>query len=64
MTSATEKEKVLCMCQLCLNTWLQFDAIMKVPPSRPFNSVSAYFMQQVTCPKGSHGYYEYTCVKN
>ena len=64
MKNVTGNEKVMCMCQLCLNIRLKFDAIMNKIPSKPFTSITGYFMHNVTCTKGSNGYFEYLCVKN
>ena len=64
MKNATENEKVMCMCQLCLTIRLKFDAIMNKIPSKLFTSITGYFMYNVTCTKGSNRYFEYLCVKD
>ena len=61
--NANENERVMCMCQPCLNTRLQFDAIMKKIPSRSFKSITDYFMYNVRCAKGTNGYFDYICAK-
>ena len=53
---ASEKEKVLCMCILCLNTREMFDSLMTyvitVDPNSVHSSITQYFMQG--CMQGCH----------
>ena len=63
---ATEKEKILCMCILCLNIREQFDSLMKyirtLDRSHPvFTSITSYFMQGCNCEWGESGTWEKNC---
>ena len=62
ITYATEKEKVLCMCKLCLNTRLLFSPIMEHTKSsggQEFTSITEYFKHSCDCPRALNGYYQY-----
>ena len=66
ITFANEKEKVLCMCKLCLNARLLFNPLMdhsKSCKGEEFNSISDYFMNSCTCPRSENGYYQYICCQ-
>ena len=62
---ATEKEIVLCLCKLCLNTRLLFELLMvqaKKDNDKTTDSITEFFMDSCDCPKTSSGYYHWNCV--
>ena len=66
ITYATEKEKVICMFKLCLNTRLLFSPIMEHTKSsggQEFTSITEYFMHSRNCPRALNGYYQYLCCE-
>ena len=66
LTYATEKEIVLCMCKLCLNTRLLFSPLMEFSKSNggnEFTSMSDFFMQGCGCSKSENGYYKLKCCE-
>ena len=57
---ATEKEMVLCLCKICLNTRLLFEAVMKEEKKQggvPFSSISKFFMTDCECEQSPNGYF-------
>jgi len=52
LTCATEKEIILCMCKLCLNTRLLFNAV-KTDIDDESSSISSFFMSHSTCSKSA-----------
>ena len=65
VTHATEKEIVLCLCKLCLNTRLLFEPLMvqaKKDNDKTTDSITEFFMDSCDCPKTSSGYYHWNCV--
>ena len=66
ITYATEKEKVLCMCKICLNTRMLFSPLMehsKACNGPVFSSISEYFMEACSCPMSKNGYYQLKCCE-
>ena len=64
ITNPTDKEKVLCMCKLCLNTRLKFEALMDHSKKNggPFSdSISEYLMTSCKCGKNKNGYWARQC---
>ena len=66
ITNPTNKEKVMCMCKLCLNFRLKFNALMN--HSKNFNgphfhSIFSYYMSSCKCSKGENGYWALKCVE-
>ena len=62
VTHATEKEIALCLCKLCLNTWLLFEPLMVQPKKdndKTTDSITEFFMDSCDCPKTSNGYYHW-----
>ena len=54
----TEKEKMLCMCKLCLNLRMKFDCIMEYTKNqngKVFTSMSNFYMDDCTCNKSEVG---------
>eukprot|EP00111_Clytia_hemisphaerica_P013434 TCONS_00039437-protein len=65
VTDPTDKEKVMCMCKLCLNFRLKFNALMshsKRHGGESFDSISRYYMGSCACSKGENGYWTLKCV--
>ena len=56
---ATEREKASCLCRLCLHLQLQFNALMlhASKENEECGSMSEYFGRNITCPKGSNGFF-------
>ena len=62
---ATEKEMALCLCKICLNTRLLFEAVMKERKKQcglPFSSISKFFMTDCECEQSLNGYFSWSCV--
>ena len=57
LSYASEKEKVLCICQLCLNTRLLFKTIN----NNEFESVAKFFIFISNCSRAHNGYYKLNC---
>ena len=64
---ATEKEMALCLCKLCLNTKMMYDALTskakKEGDTMPA-SITEFFMSSCKCPKSQNGYYDWNCVSS
>ena len=64
---ASEKEKILCMCILCLNVREVFNSLMAylktVEEESVFSSISQYMMKSCTCTWSEVGYYKKECCK-
>ena len=66
ITNPTDKEKVMCMCKLCLNFRLRFNTLMthsKNFNGPRFDSISSYYMSSCKCSKGENGYWTLKCVE-
>ena len=62
---ATEREMALCLCKLCLNTRLLFDAIMseeRKSGGEIFKSVTELFTAKCECSLSSNEFYKWECV--
>ena len=60
----TEKEKILCMCKLCLNLHIKFDCIMehtKNENGKVFTFMSNFYMDNCTCNKSELWYWSFDC---
>ena len=60
----TEKEKILCMCKLCLNLHMKFDCIMehtKNENGKVFTFMSNFYMDNCTCNKSELWYWSFDC---
>ena len=62
---ATEKEMVLCLCKICLNTKLLFGPLQQ--ETRKDNdmvteSISNFFRHACKCSKSKNGYFKWKCV--
>ena len=64
---ATEKEMALCICKLCLNAKMIYDALTskakKEGDTMPA-SITEFFMSSCKCPKSQNGYYDWNCVSS
>ena len=64
ITTATDKEKVMCMCKFCLNFRNKFEALMahsKKYDGPKFDSISSYFMGSCACPEKENGHWALDC---
>ena len=65
---ATEKERLLCLCKICLNNCLIFDLLMTsvdTDSKRDFdNSVSKFQMKECGCEKEKNGFCSLKCCIN
>ena len=62
---ATKKEMALCLCKICLNTRLLFEAVMEEEKKQgvvPFSSISKYFMTDCECEQSPNDYFSWRCV--
>ena len=62
---AIKKEMALCLCKVCLNTRLRFEAVMKEEKKQggmPFSSISKFFMTDCECEQSPNGYFSWRCV--
>ena len=62
---ATEKEMVLCLCKICLNTIILLKAAMKEEKKQygvPFSFVSKFVMTDCECEQSPSGYFSWSCV--
>ena len=62
---ATEREMSLCLCKLCLNTQLIFDAVLaeeKKSGGPIFTSITQFFTNDCQCPVSSNGFLSWSCV--
>ena len=61
---ATEREKESCLCRVCLNCRLKFNALLKhlKEGTVKTHSLSEYFGNGIICPKGIHGYFDEKCI--
>ena len=62
----SDREKLTCMCIICLNIRLLFDSLLYYAGRyglEVFTSFSEYFLYLCTCEKGVNGYYMLQCVE-
>ena len=55
----------LCLCKLCLNTQLIFDAVLaeeKKSCGPIFTSITQFFTNDCQCPVSSNGFLSWSCV--
>ena len=60
---ATKKEMTLCLCKICLNTRLVFEAVMKEEKKQggvPFSSISKFFMTDCECERSPNGCFSWS----
>ena len=62
---ATEREKLGCLCKICLNARLLFNSVMRVAKEHDdttFTSISTYFVNGSHCKYGKSGYFDFSCI--
>ena len=60
-----QREISLCLCKLCLNTQLIFNAVMaeeKKSSGSMFTSITQFFTNDCQCPVSSNGFLSWGCV--
>ena len=60
-----QREMSLCLCWLCLNTWLIFDAVMAEENKSSwsiFTSITQFFTNDCQCPVSSNGFLSWSRV--
>ena len=66
ITYVSEKEMMLCLCKICLNTKFLFDPLMvkaKKDGDETHESISSFFMANCKCEKSPNGYYQWNCSR-
>ena len=64
VTNATEKERVLCMCNRCLNMKLKLGVIMShigANGGETYSSISDFLMKNYTCDRNKNRFYDLKC---
>ena len=61
---ASEREKESCLCKVCLNIRLKYQALMKLVKDdvEVTNSLSEYFGHGIKCPFDANGYFQQKCI--
>ena len=65
VTYPSDKEMTLCMCKICLNIRMVFDALFKKAKSDGEdieNSITNFFMPNVNCPRSPNSYFMWKCA--
>ena len=60
ISNPTEKEKLLCMCQFCLNMRLLFE-VLRSKYGEIGDSLSEYLMGECDCAKNENGFWQIKC---
>ena len=62
ITYATEKEIALCLCKLCLNAKMMYDAL--ISKAKKEGDTMPASMSSCKCLKSQNGYYDWNCVSS